>query len=79
LTVTLPDSWFDEMLLRTFPGRTLEELDGVNWLRLWRALEVREIRNVEEMREQFLAGRLTELPASTWQMIRRHDRMITDG
>lgn len=48
------DSW----LLEMFPGRTLEELDGMDWYRLQRALQVKHIRHVEEMRQQLKTGKI---------------------
>ena len=40
----------DAWLLRRFPGRTLEELDQMDWGRLNRALEAGRIERLEELR-----------------------------
>lgn len=40
----------DAWLLDTFPGRTLEELDGMDWIRFMRAQEARNVMAVESVR-----------------------------
>lgn len=36
--------------MRLFPGRTLEELDGLDWVRLQRAVEAQNIEQIEQLR-----------------------------
>jgi hypothetical protein len=69
MPVALVDAW----LLREFPGRTLEELDGMDFGRLWRALAVRGVLKAEEARELQLQGKHTPTPEE-WRAIRRNDR-----
>jgi hypothetical protein len=54
-------------------GRTLEELDGMDFGRLWRALAVRGVLKAEEARELQLQGKHTPTPEE-WRAIRRNDR-----
>ncbi len=67
------DSW----LLEMFPGRTLEELDSMDWYRLQRALQVRHIRHVEEMRRQLRSGAIKgdKLDQTIALEIKAHDEL----
>lgn len=65
------DSW----LLELFPGKTLEELDGVDFGRLLRALAARETVRVETLRELH-RQRKAKPTAAEWQAIQRHDRLV---
>lgn len=67
------DSW----LLEMFPGRTLEELDGMDWYRLQRALQAKHIRHVEEMRRQLKTGKIKgdKLDQSIALEIKFHDEL----
>lgn len=71
----------DHWLLERFPGRTLEELDGVDWLRLERAQEVGRIINAERKRQQWLDQKLTaeSITDDEWREIERNDRLVGDG
>lgn len=74
----LPDAYWDAVLLQRFPGKTLEELDGIDWLRLVRAWQAKEIGEVENARQLFLEGKIK--PSSyEWRMILRHDRLEDVG
>ena len=68
----------DWWLMERFPGRTLEELDSVDILRLFRAHEVGRIVDVERKRAAFLGERIKaeDIPDSEWKMITRHDRLM---
>lgn len=68
----------DAWLLEKFPGKTLDELDGIDFARYWRALEVQNIQALERMRDLQLKGSYQPSPAE-WQRIRRHDRWVDDG
>lgn len=58
-----------------FPGRTLEELDGIDFPRLLRALEAKRIIRVESVRALQLAGKAKPSPAE-WRAILLHDRLL---
>ena len=68
----------DAWLLEKFPGKTLEELDCMDFARYWRAMEVQNIQAIERLRDLQLKGSYQPQP-SEWQRIRRHDRWIDDG
>lgn len=72
------DALLDAHLLRMFPGRTLEELDQMDWPRYLRAMEVNRVAAIEDRRRQFLAGDLdpTSLTADDWAAIAEHDRLM---
>lgn len=63
-------------MLRRFPGRTLDELDQMDWLRFWRAIEAERIEQLEDRRSAFLAGKLKDLPAEDWEQIAEHETWI---
>ena len=64
--------------MQRFPGRTLEELDNVDWLRLQRAMEVERIVNVEQRHKLYLDDKLKadDLTPQEWRMIRKHNRLL---
>ncbi len=70
--------YLDWLLLQRFPGRTLEELDNVDWLRLQRAWEVGRIVDAEEKRQLWLGKKLKEeaITADEWAMIAAHDKLV---
>lgn len=74
MMAAMPDAYWDAWLLRQFPGRTLEELDNIDWTRLARALHVREIERVEELYPLFFKGKWKPTVAE-WGMILRHNRL----
>ena len=67
-------------MLKRFPGRTLEELDRMNWFRLMRALEAERIQGIEERRELQITGKLKakDLSASDWEAIKEHDELLAE-
>lgn len=68
---------WDAWLLNRFPGRTLEELDNVDVLRLLRAVRVLEIDRVEALRKVALDRDASKhLDKADWIAIRRHDRLL---
>ncbi|MFZ1755038.1 MAG: hypothetical protein WBO46_14945 [Caldilineaceae bacterium] len=69
----------DHWLLRNFAGRTLEELDAMDWPRYLRALDAASVERVEERRQRQIAGELGEdkLSASEWETIRAHDELMS--
>ena len=72
--------WFDWWLLQKFPGRTLEELDGIDWLRLQRALEVGRIVELEGKNTLVTEGKLPaeSLTDQEWRQIRRHNALFDE-
>jgi hypothetical protein len=73
----MPGHVWDAWLLHQFPGRTLEELDGVDVLRLLRATRVQHIDHVEALRKLALDDDASKrLEKSDWLAIRRHDRLM---
>ena len=71
-------SILDALLLRRFPGRTLEELDGMNWPRLLRAFEAERIENIEERHKQYLSKQRKELSDSDWEAIQQHNELLDE-
>jgi hypothetical protein len=70
----------DAWLLRRFPGRTLDEIDGMNWPRYLRALEAERIEQVEDRRALYLAKKLKseDLTPDDWTAIQQHDSWMAD-
>lgn len=66
----------DAWLLSRFPGRTLEELDGMNWGRYLRAIEAEAIGAVEERRALQITGTIKTLTADEWERVKEHDRLL---
>ncbi len=72
--------WFDWWLMQKFPGRTLEELDGIDWLRLQRALEVGRIVELESRNTLVLEGKLPaeNLTPREWTQLKRHNALFDE-
>jgi hypothetical protein len=71
------EAYIDWWLLQRFPGRTLEELDAVDWLRLQRAMEVDRIVEAEQRRLAYIeAGGEGEVDDDDWRMWEHHDRLL---
>ena len=72
--------YLDYWLMQKFPGRTLEELDRIDWLRLQRALEVGRIVELEAKNTLVTEGKLpTEsLTSREWAQIQRHNALFDD-
>lgn len=64
--------------MQKFPGRTLEELDNLDWLRLQRALEVGRVVDVETKRALLVGGKLKAdaISAQDAQAIQVHDELF---
>lgn len=67
--------------MQKFPSRTLEELDGIDWLRLQRACEVDRLVTVEQKRQAQIDGRVKEddITPDEWRLIRQHDALVEDA
>ncbi len=67
--------YLDWWLMQKFPGRTLEELDGIDWLRLQRAQEVGRIVSLEEKHALFLERKLTadKFTSAEWRQVQQHN------
>lgn len=70
----------DSFLLSLFPGRTLEELDNIDWPRLLRALKVKSIGETEQTLLSFQQGLVqqTSITAKQWEQIRLHDQILEE-
>jgi hypothetical protein len=68
------------MLLKAFPGRTLEELDGIDWGRWQRATEAQLHTDVEQLRARYLDanGNVGDAPPDLLRMIAEHDALLGD-
>lgn len=68
----------DAYLLRIFPGRTLDEIDRMDWPRYLRAMEVNRVMAIEDRRAQFLAGKIDPhaLTPDEWAAITEHDNLL---
>ena len=73
--MALPAAALDDWLMEMFPGRTLEEMDGIDLARLMRARVAADIRMVEQTRLLFLQKKIEPSPED-WQAIRRHNRLV---
>lgn len=67
----------DAMLLEKFPGRTLDELDAMDFVRYWRALDVQRAQTIERMRDLQLEDKYKPTPGE-WRQILRHDRLMEE-
>jgi hypothetical protein len=70
--------YLDWWLLQRFPGKTLEELDGVDWLRLQRAEQVGRIVDIEQRlkawhKRKVADKRADDFTTDEWRTIRQHD------
>jgi hypothetical protein len=62
----------DAWLLASFPGRTLNELDAMDFPRWMRAREVMEIDRIEQLNLDYLKKRAKPTRAE-WKRIRQHN------
>lgn len=67
--------------MHLFPGRLLEELDGMDLGRVERAMQAKRILAVEEKRRLFHAQHIGRdgITADEWRMIAEHDGLVSDG
>lgn len=65
--------------MEQFPGRTLEELDDIDWGRLMRAKEAEHVRNVEELRLQHMAGKIEadKIQPDEWAAFKEHLEILS--
>lgn len=80
LTAQMPPAYWDALLLQRFPGKTLEELDGIDWARLMRAFQVQHLERIEELRIQYLRNKYKPTMDEMRDVL-RHDELLrmTDG
>ena len=66
--------------MQKFPGRTLEELDNLDWLRLQRALEVGRIVEIESKNTLVTEGKIQPdaLSAREWTQIQRNNGLFDE-
>lgn len=79
--ILIPDELTDIALMGLFPGRTLEELDDVDLVRLERVLQAKRVIEIEAKRDQYNRGRIGNdvMTDDDWSMIRQHDEWIGNG
>ena len=65
-----PDALIDAWLLQRFPGRTLDELDTMDWGRYSRALEAAQLERVLAREALWKAGKLEQLDADDWALLK---------
>lgn len=65
----------DYWLLKHFPGRTLEELDLIDWGRLLRAVAVGKVMQTEALRDLGIAEPDRVTP-DQWEEIQKHDELL---
>jgi len=72
--------YLDWWLMQKFPGRTLEELDQIDWLRLQRALEVGRIVDIETKNTLVTEGKIPaeSLTAREWAQLQRHNAIFDE-
>lgn len=68
----------DAILLRRFPGRTLEELDNMDWMRFSRALKAESIIAVESQRTAWSRKEVKTLEPDVWELIKEHDELMDE-
>jgi hypothetical protein len=66
----------DAWLLKQFPGRTLDELDSMDYGRLLRAHEAQQIVQAEVLRKRWMADEVDDLPEAVWLQIERNDSCL---
>jgi hypothetical protein len=73
-----PDAITDAWLLANFPGRTLEELDTMNWGRYLRAQMALHVRSVEEKRLMHMQSLIKsdQMRPADWEAIAEHERIL---
>jgi len=69
---------FDAWLLKKFPGKTLEELDGIDYGRFMRAIDAEWIEHVEERRVLQMAGKAEFTEAEAYA-IEAHEEILMGG
>lgn len=69
----------DAWLLKRFPSRTLDELDGMDWFRFLRAVEAEEIEAIEARRTLVLTSKDVQLTEDEAVAIAEHDELVSDG
>lgn len=63
-------------MLRRFPGRTLEELDTMDWARYMRAMEAEKVMVAEEKRSAFLGGTIKTMSATDWEIVAENESIL---
>jgi len=73
----IPTPLADAYLIEQFPGVPLSVIDGMDFHRLTRALEVQRMRDVEAKRRLAAEGKAPDglLSAEDWRLIREMDRI----
>lgn len=74
----LPQEMIDAWLLREFPGRTLEELDRMDYLRFLRAVDARRMNQVEQKRSAWFREQEMKLSTRERRAIASHDKLLKE-
>jgi len=66
--------------LQRFPGRTLEELDQMDWGRYLQAVSAGNTEALERRRQRFKAGEIkaTSIDSADWDAIKEHDALFAE-
>ena len=64
----MPGAYVDSWLISRFPGKTLEELDQMDWARYMRAVEVENLRNLAMKHGRYLNGQ-ADITDHEWAII----------
>jgi len=73
------EAYIDAWMLRQFPGRLLEELDDMDWLRFRRAQDAQRVIDVEDTRQLYRDGKLKEVDEEMLAAFVEHDDLVSDG
>ena len=63
-------------MLRRFSGRTLEELDQMDWARYMRAMEAEKVMVAEEQRSAFLGGHIKTMSEEMWNVVAENEEIL---
>lgn len=68
-------------MLRRFPGRTLEELDGIDYGRLVAAVEADRIDTIETKRRMWINEQIKDeaMTDDDWKSLELHDSWVKHG
>lgn len=64
--------------MQRFPGKTLEELEGLDWPRLMRAIDAGETLRIEDVRENKIRHNAKVTPED-WRAVIRHDDLVSEA
>lgn len=76
----MSDALFDSYMLQNFPGKTLEEIDQIDILRFFRAMDARSVENIETQRRSQIKGKVkaSEISKEIIEKFTVHDKMFKE-